>query len=186
MSAYVPAVRPMSRVQIEQAAQRIIARHYPYLMRKPGQFPVLDFFDRLKDDYGLDPGVEELSDGVEGMTWPDGVIVSEETYQGAHDGIGRPRFTVVHEGFHGIEHRNQIRKALTDSGELVLYRRHDIEPFRDPEWQANAFAAAMLMPEPVVRALATREQRLFLTSTMMEEFGVSGQAAEVRLRKLAI
>jgi Zn-dependent peptidase ImmA (M78 family) len=135
----------------------------------------------------LDPGVEELSDGVEGMTFPDGrVILSEETYRGAHDGLGRPRFTVVHECYHGIRHREQIRRALIDSGELVLCRRQIVKPFRDPEWQANAFSGALLMPAPMVRMLAAKQSRSLLPATMREEFGVSTQAAEVRLQVLKI
>ncbi len=112
MSTYVPVVKPMSRMDIEADAKTVIRRFYPRLLRRPGQFPVLDFFDLLKDEYGLEPGVEPLSDGVEGMTFPDGrVLVSEETYRGAHCGVGRCRFTVPHESYHGIKHRAQDSKA---------------------------------------------------------------------------
>lgn len=188
MESYVPAVAPQSRRDIERCATEVISRFYPELLRKPGPFPVLDFFDHvIREDYGLDPGVEPLSDGVEGMTWPDGrVLVSEETYRGAADDSGRPRFTVVHECFHGIKHRAQIRRALVDAGELVLYRRHDIKPFLDPEWQANMFAGAVLMPEVMVRVLAGRCHRLALPGAMTSVFNVSLQAAEVRLKKLGI
>src|SRR5215831_18064034 len=140
MSVYVPAVRPLSARNIEQQAIAITQRFYPELLTEPGEFPVLDFFDRLRDDYHLDPGVEELSAGVEGITWPDGrVILSEQTYRAAFEGQGRARFTVVHEAYHGIEHRSQIQRALVHTGELVLYRRQTIAAFRDPEWQANTF-----------------------------------------------
>jgi hypothetical protein len=165
----------------------VIRRFHPKLLNTPGQFPVLKLFDSLSDQYGLDPGVEVLSDGVEGMTFPDGrVLLSEETYRGAHDGLGRSRFTVPHECYHGIKHRDQIRRALTDTGELVVFRRKLVQPFRDPEWQANAFAGALLMPAQMVRLLASKEQRLLLPDTMTEEFGVSYQAAEVRLKVLGI
>lgn len=185
MSQLVPVVAPMSRVAIERDATIVVARFQPDLLKRPGCFPVLKLFDALSDQYELDPGVEELSDGVEGMTFPDGrVLVSEETYRGAHDGLGRPRFTVVHECYHGIKHREQIRKVLIDTGELVVYRRQSIKPFRDPEWQANAFAGAVLMPEEMVRWLARKEHRMLLPATMAEEFGVSIPAAEVRLKVL--
>lgn len=187
MSQLVPVVAPMSRVEIERDATLITVKFQPDLLRKPGCFPVLKLFDALRDQYDLDPGVEELSDGVEGMTFPDGrVLLSEETYRGAHEGHGRPRFTVLHECYHGIRHREQIRKALIDAGELVVYRRQSIKPFRDPEWQANAFAGAMLMPEQMVRLLASRERRLLLPTAMADEFGVSIQAAEVRLSVMKI
>jgi hypothetical protein len=188
MSRYVPVVSPLSRRNIEQDAIRITARFYPDLLQEPGRFPVLEFFDHvLRDVYRLDPGVELLSDGVEGMTWPDGrVLVSADTYRGAHDGIGRPRFTVVHECYHGIKHRRQIQKALVDAGELVLYRRTKIKPYVDPEWQANTFASAVLMPEAMVRRIAAMEHRMLLVGRMAEVFGVSPKAAEVRLAKLGL
>ena len=187
MTQYVPAVAPLSRADIELDASRIIARYCPNLLAKPGHFPVLTLFEALEDDYRLDPGVDELSDGVEGMTYPDGqVLLSEETYRGADAGDGRPRFTVLHECYHGIKHREQIRGALTDTGELVVYRRQTVKPFRDPEWQANAFASAVLMPAPTVRLLARQENRLVLPYTMTTEFGVSLQAAEGRLKVLML
>lgn len=188
MASVVPLVAPMSRSAIEGDATKIILDYHPHLLRIPGAFPVLDFFDHvLREDFGLDPGVELLSDGVEGMTWPDGrVLISGETYCGADRNSGRPRFTVMHEAYHGIKHRLQIRKALVDTGELVLYRRHDIKPYIDPEWQANTFASAVLMPELMVRRLASKGSRALLISRMMSVFGVSQKAAEVRLAKLGI
>lgn len=187
MSQLVPVVAPLSRADIEQHATIVIRRFQPRLLTKPGRFPVLKLFDFLGDEYGLDPGVEELSDGVEGMTFPDGrVLLSEETYRGAHVGTGRPRFTVAHECYHGIKHREQIRRVLSDTGELVVYRRQIVKPFRDPEWQANAFSGAVLMPAAMVRLLAAGEHRLLLPLRMAEEFGVSHQAAEVRLKVLGM
>ncbi|MGD0516675.1 MAG: ImmA/IrrE family metallo-endopeptidase [Thermoguttaceae bacterium] len=187
MTLYVPAVAPMSRQKIEEEALAIISRYYPKLLRKPGPFPVLAFFDLIREEFGLDPGVEELSDGVEGMTFPNGcVLVCEETYRGASEEQGRPRFTIPHECYHGIKHKDQIRKALMDTGELVIYRRQLIKPFVDPEWQANAFAAAVLMPEPMVRMLAAKNEGMQLLDLMIKIFKVSPKAAEVRLEKLRI
>ncbi|MGD0383463.1 MAG: ImmA/IrrE family metallo-endopeptidase [Thermoguttaceae bacterium] len=141
----------------------------------------------IGEEFGLEPGVEELSDGIEGMTFPDGhVLVSEETYRGAYEGQGRPRFTIPHECFHGIKHKDQIRRSLKDMGELVIYRRKLIKPFVDPEWQANAFAAAVLMPEPMVRMLAAKKGGIQLLDSMIKIFGVSPKAAEIRLEKLGI
>ncbi len=187
MSLYVPAVAPLSRATIEEDARRVLLRFYPTLLSKPGRFPALDFFDLLADEFGLDPGVEDLSDGIEGMTFPDGrVLVSEETYRGAWQGHGRPRFTILHECYHGIKHKEQIRRALKDAGELVVYRRQAIKPFVDPEWQANAFSAAGPMPETAVRMLAAEVPRYSLATAMARVFGVSEKAAEIRLEKLGI
>jgi hypothetical protein len=188
MANYVPRVSPCSKRDLEVHANGLITKYFPYLLSKPGEFPILDFFEHiLPRDYSLDTGVELLSDGVEGITWPDGrVLVSEETYRAAARRNGRARFTIAHEACHGIRHRTQIKRALVDTGQLVLHRRADIECFRDPEWQANYFAGALLMPESMVRKLSAEEPRMFLPLTMTDIFGVSEKAAEVRLAKLGI
>ena len=188
MRDLVPKVAPTSRAEIEKYALDISRKHYPHLVDYPGAFPVLDFFDHvLVDEYGLDTGVEELSPGVEGITWPDGrVILDEVTYRNAMHDDGRARFTVAHECFHGLRHRKQIRKSLVDTGGVVLHRRFDIKPFEDPEWQADTFAGALLLPEEMVRYALTGSHRLHRCERLMETFGVSAKAAEVRLQKLRI
>jgi hypothetical protein len=47
--------------------------------------------------------------------------------------------------------------------------------FRDPEWQANTFAGALLMPEPMVRSARSVQE-------VIVEFGVTDRAARTRLR----
>ncbi len=186
MSAYVPQVSPMSRSAIEAEATEMIGRYCPHLLEEPGCFPVLDFFDHyLRENHGLDTGVQQLSDGVEGETWPDGrVIVNEDTYRGAARGNGRDRFTILHEGYHGIKHRRQIRSHLAHRGGLLLHRRSSIPAYLDPEWQANVFASAALMPATMVRLVAASVEPFFRVSKVCTTFGVSGQAAEVRLSSL--
>jgi IrrE N-terminal-like domain len=188
MALYVPEVAPLSRRQIESEASGVLAEFYHRLLEEPGKFPVLDFFDHcLREVYGLDTGVKPLSDGVEGVTFPDGrVFVSEETYRRACRGDGRARFTVLHESYHGIRHRNQIRSRLVHFGGLVLRRRQSIPAFRDPEWQANVFAAAALMPAQMLRIVAQRAARPYLAREVSSTFGVSVQAAEVRISQLGL
>lgn len=188
MSTYVPAVSPMSRREIEAEAEQIIQCFYPDLLERPGEFPVLDFFDHcLPGDFGLDSGVEVLSDGIEGITYPDGrVLLSETTYRGAHNGNGRDRYTAAHECFHGIKHRNQIRHALVHSGGLVLYRRPEVPPYRDPEWQANVFASAVLMPAEMVRRVVRRASPFNAENAVMITFAVSRQAAGIRVKQVCI
>ncbi len=155
MSAFVPEVSPMSRAEIEQDARQITRACYPHLLDNPGAFPIVEFFDfMLVERYGLQTGVSELGDGIEGMTFPDGrVLVSEETYRNAVDREGRARMTLAHESYHGIRHTSQIRSQLIHSGKVILQRRQSVPAFRDPEWQAKVFAAALLMPASAVRKL---------------------------------
>lgn len=185
MSTYlVPPVAPRTKHEIENDAESFLAKHFPERLVKPGRTDVLEMWELLGDVYDLEPGVAELSDGVEGMTWPDGrVQVNEATYRGAHRGQGRPRFTMCHEVYHGLAHRSQIRRVLVDTGELTLYRRSDIPTQIDPEWQANVFAAALLMPRAMVK-LVDKEARNAEIADMVYYFGVSPTAARVRLSSL--
>jgi hypothetical protein len=154
---FLPHVRPLTVRTIEFHSRRIIRRFFPGLLRDPGVFPVLEFWELLRERFGLDPGVEELSDGVDGVAYPDGrILVNELTYRGATLGKGRDRETMVHEGYHGLQHRLQIRNALVHQGGLVLYRRQSVPRARNPEWQADVFAGAALMPRRMFQQVFPR------------------------------
>lgn len=181
---YVFAVSPRGKLAIEADATEVLRLHNPRLLREPGRFDVLKFFEQvLPNFHGLDTGVEQLSDGVEGQACPDGrVLVSESTYSNACDGYGRARFTIAHECYHGIRHREQIRRVLLHRGEAVFYRRADIPPFRDPEWQADRFAAGVLMPAAMVAKLTRGVLRHRVADIIAATFQVSDRAARIRAR----
>jgi hypothetical protein len=183
MSTFVPRVKPKSKRKIEAEAFTFLKQHFPERLEKPGRLDVLELWELLQDSYGLKPGVEDLSDGTEGMTWPDGrVLVSEATYRGVVSGNGRSRFTMCHEAYHGLAHRKQIRNVLVDTGELALFRRSELAPAFDPEWQANVFAASILMPWPMVRQVL-REAADKPVEDLMYFFRVSYTAADIRRRE---
>ena len=189
MNQRVPRVRPRSKRQIESLSERILDSYKPNLLKVPGRLPVLDFFESyLPEKYELDTGVGELADGIEGLTSPDGqVLVNEETYRNACNSRksfkehGRARFTIIHECGHGIMHRNELRSRMISTGKLVLHRRPDLPAFLDPEWQANYFAGALLMPRRAIKVLAEKEKSLLLPEIISDEFGVSYTAAKVRM-----
>ncbi|MDR0861319.1 MAG: ImmA/IrrE family metallo-endopeptidase [Oscillospiraceae bacterium] len=112
---------------------------------------------------------------------------------------GRLRFTIAHECAH------QILFRMEPDARQSSLRRLDDRPYsarelksRDDwsEWQANALAAALLMPSAAVRKI----QRLPLTRygrrinrpddlalyRLMSEFGVSRAAMLIRLRELGL
>lgn len=183
MSAFVPRVAPKSKWEIEKEAEALIRQHFPERLETPGHLDVLEFWELLEDAYGLRPGVDELSDGTEGMTYPDGrVLVNEATYRGVVGGNGRSRFTMCHEAYHGLAHRNQIRNVLIDTGELALYRRSELPPAVDPEWQANVFAASILMPWPAV-ATVLKSCANTPVVDIIYFFRVSHMAATIRCRE---
>jgi Zn-dependent peptidase ImmA (M78 family) len=99
--------------------------------------------------------------------------------------LGRPRFTIVHEAGHGILHRAQIRRQLSD-GRLTMHRRACVAPYLDPEWQANTFASAVLTPAAMARQVAEERPAWQRVMTFQRVFDVSAQAAEVRLKTLGL
>jgi hypothetical protein len=76
------------------------------------------------------------------------IRIREDVYLGAILGMGRGRMTVAHEVGHYI--------LLVAKG-LKLYRSFaetKIEAFRDPEWQAKAFAGEFLCPYHLISGMA--------------------------------
>lgn len=88
------------------------------------------------------------------------------------------RFTIAHELAHRILHTDLIGDGIHDDG---LYRSRLSD---DIERQANAFAAELLMPARLVRALY--RQGLRDVPSIAANFHVSYEAARVRLRGLRL
>jgi Zn-dependent peptidase ImmA (M78 family) len=133
-------------------------------------------------------GVIELEDS-EGYTWYDGkkkvieILASARTYKRLEEGRPRAGYFVAHELGHCVLHSDQlVRLAQMPTNQQAAFHRGRIghKPFEDTEWQANAFAGALLMP---ARGIAGLEQdyRVVTLSLMMDQFGVSRQAASYRL-----
>jgi Zn-dependent peptidase ImmA (M78 family) len=97
---------------------------------------------------GFKYAIQELPEGIEAAMDPREklVILSPATYDNLADGIPRARFTGAHEIAHVILHAKYLQHRIMDGGNLLRLNRGNIKPFRDPECQANAFAAALLMP----------------------------------------
>ena len=109
--------------------------------------------------------------------------------------IGRRNFTIAHEGSHYI-----LEHALKEM--WIVYRdTFNNENITDwSEWQANALASCLLMPENSIRYMFWRffsEEHIEIITplhrniyvafeTMAEYFGVSKQALGIRLKKLGL
>ena len=113
------------------------------------------------------------------------ILASPETYDWLEKGHPRGGFFVAHELGHCLLHTDQLvrlaqmpktqQAALQRGGQEVAH-----ETYRDTEWQANAFASALLMP---ARGILTLEQKYSdLSPAMMAtHFHVSTEAATYRL-----
>ena len=169
-------VAPLSRANIKDAASKIreaIGNTDGYLdvvklaeihMQKGIQDFVFDV---------VEP--KDLPAGHLAITKPDqlSMQVAEEVYNGAISGLGFHRFTIAHEIGHLFLHRNQAvysRKTSIDDKPL--------KPYEDSEWQADEFAAELLMPSAVIT------DRCMSAQDIAVHFGVSNQAAETRFRAL--
>lgn len=87
----------------------------------------------------------------------------------------RNNFTIAHELAHVVLHHRSA------SCQQEQYNRCGSDP---QEWEANRFAAELLMPEQDFRLEARRLNND--PAALARKFGVSGAAAKVRLAALAI
>lgn len=112
---------------------------------------------------------DEMGD-MHGLTSPinNTIYIREDVYDKAARGVGRDRMTIMHELAHYLLHDGVlVGLARRDNGE-------SIPTFCDPEWQATAFAAELLMPANQIRHMTVQQ--------IVETYGVSRQAAEYQLR----
>lgn len=96
------------------------------------------------------------------------ILIRESIYDGARNGCGRDRYTIMHEIAHYILH---------DNNSIVLARGNEkIKTYEDPEWQANAFAGEFLMPRELIKKMKPNE--------IQEKCGVSLKAATYQHKKI--
>ena len=116
------------------------------------RFPVMWFLESAM--YCLDgfnwKVEDDLSDGMEACAFPNGcqenpggpfIKIRSDVYEAAYVDDGRARFTLLHECGHILLHQNVTalhRKAWQPGTNLPVYR--------NSEWQADVFAAELLMP----------------------------------------
>jgi hypothetical protein len=180
----VPVVPPKSWAEIGLISFRLIKSAYPKLLIKPAPFPIDHFFEfKMRGILGFDYAVSELPVGIEAAMDPHDkmVILSQETYDDLINGLARARFTVAHEIGHVILHARYLHHRLLDGGNILRLNRGDIPPFRDPECQANAFAASFLMPTHHVDRMIREGTDI---QSLIEIFEVSSESAEYRMNNL--
>jgi len=96
----------------------------------------------------------------------------------ASDNIERKRFTVAHELGHFVLHRNLINSEFVDNQETLLRSEQgEGAEFERIEYQANFFAASLLMPKVEVKKLLSDGMSIEDTASL---FGVSPAAMRIR------
>lgn len=94
-----------------------------------------------------------------------------------HTSLHRDTFTIAHELGHYFLHARQ--------GQTPIEAKRDLTPDR-AEWEANWFAAALLMPATEFEEIYRRLGSTLPETDLAAHFGVSEAAAEVRLRVLGL
>ena len=113
------------------------------------------------------------------------MLASPKTYEWLEKGYPRGGYFVAHELGHCLLHTAQlVRLAQMPKAQLAAFHRGGQEvaheAYQDTEWQANAFAGALLMP---ARGLLILEQEHgeLSPAIIAEHFHVSDEAAGYRL-----
>ncbi|WP_421185616.1 ImmA/IrrE family metallo-endopeptidase [Aeromonas enteropelogenes] len=106
----------------------------------------------------------------EALAFPDKrhIQLKQSVYDAACSGVGHSIFTLAHELGHIIMHR----------GEKNSFARGEHKIYEDSEWQADTFASMFLMDERHIDVKHDTPEDL------AKRFGVSPEAAAMRLRKL--
>lgn len=180
----IPIVKGMSRLDIERLAVRFLRAVSPDSVLGHRPTPVLKIFDRVLPKFGFNPNVVVLPAGLEGVTDParKRVTLDHNIYAALEDDDGRARFTTMHEVGHVLMHAKQMAATAMPfvNAPVLLARRSDIKPFRSPEWQADTFSSASLMPAPALFRLE-REHGALTIDLLQDTFLVSRQATEIRI-----
>ena len=118
--------------------------------------------------------VEEDELEVEATTDPDTgrVVVREDIYNGAAEGVGHCRFTMAHELGHLFLHKGQKPEGVFARG------KSDHDTWQDSEWQADVYASELLMDSRLIDNLDMDPE------VAAKRYGLSLQAAKYKLHIL--
>ncbi len=111
------------------------------------------------------------------------ILASEQTYEWLEAGNPRAAYFLAHELGHCLLHTDQLMRLAKMPTQLQqAYHRGRVEhqPCEDTEWQANAFASALLMPAEGIQVLEEKF-RTINPSLVAMQFSVSMEAARYRV-----
>ncbi|MCS6898511.1 MAG: ImmA/IrrE family metallo-endopeptidase [Myxococcales bacterium] len=159
----VVAVPPLSLRAIEERAAEIRALLVALTKVSGLALPWDELVDRHLPRVGLlfyPASAAELGDR-EAATDPSGeeaihILMRPELYEALTirgPGGNRARATVAHELGHAVLHVPFLRRQRGRAQPLTRVSRAQLAPFRDPEWQAWAFAGCLLMPRSQLAAI---------------------------------
>ncbi|MDR9857831.1 ImmA/IrrE family metallo-endopeptidase [Paenibacillus sp. VCA1] len=140
-------------------------------------FPIREFLEfvmpQMDENFVLEILPKHEMGSNHGLAYPEDKVIKlrEDVYDGAVAGKPRDRLTMAHEIGHYFLHtkeRISFARNREKSGQLPAYR--------DPEWQANAFAGELLAPPHIIQGMSVFE--------VMQNCGVSQDAARIQLKSI--
>jgi len=163
---------PLSRVDIREIAN-FFRQQCKLIDAK--FFPIVEFLEFVMPQ--LDPqfvweSISRFEMGSKhGLAYPDDKLIKirEDVYEGAVKGNGRDRFTIAHEIGHYFLHK---KERVSFARTMGLAEK--LPAFRNPEWQADAFAGELLAPPHIIKDMTIFEVARFC--------GISQQAARKQLK----
>ena len=161
---------PMSRIDL---------RHWAKKTRKIAKssedepFPIVDFLEKIlySSDYEMEivPDDELEENYAETIPSLKTFRIRESVYENAVQGSHRDRFTIAHEIAHIIFHDDITVKFARNEKAIPAYM--------DPEWQANTFAAELLVPHTKIHGMSIEE--------ISEKYQVSKKVAQIQASYLS-
>jgi Zn-dependent peptidase ImmA (M78 family) len=133
-------------------------------------------------DLGLGPIAEDLPNEISGMIRRERDGSWRVIYNRYHAKV-RQRFTVAHEIGHFIFHRDLLDCGVSDT---LAYRADEVrlpnpKITREHEWQANNFAANLLIPDRWLRA--AQAAGIKDVKELAQRFEVSETAMRIKMRR---
>ena len=163
-------VAPMSAVAIRRRAEKNRAT----LQIQP-KFDLWQFLEGLSVNFGVVyeivddnsmPGSEEAYCMPSAAT----ILIPNRSLEGINNNSSRSRFTICHElGHFVLAHQPVMHREVMTPAAYV-----------DSEWQADVYAAELLMPADVIK----NDPDLHTPTSIAQNFGVSFSAASIRVRDL--
>jgi len=188
-------VAPMGKRDVEEKAAGVrVAMDLDPLLPLPG----VELFERVRRYHvqvGNEPipltyGVEEeIEQNALACATYDAenkeiaLVLSAASYAELERGHGRARFSVAHELGHAALHADKLVQLTKLDHHRRAMMRSDTAAtpvYRDSEWQANAFAGAILMPAPGLEWLYLRGRLSVKDLSAM--YKVSWSCAERRIK----
>jgi len=170
-SPYIAA--PTSRLKIRNIVSFIRKQ---FELHDEKHFPVVHFLEfgltQIDEDFNYEVVTLNELPFDYARTYPEKrqIVIREDVYLNALNGIGRDRFTIAHEIGHYILHRPKMLGLARNN------KQEKVPKFKDPEWQANTFAGELLAPPNIIRGLVAKE--------ISEQCGVSMKVANIQLAKI--